>query len=70
MLALVATGEVVCPVPDEGRRYYPWPGVTYVPFSDAPPVRWALIRQTGRATVPVVREFLAAAERATATVQG
>ncbi|MET4158399.1 LysR family transcriptional regulator [Agromyces sp. PvR057] len=70
VLALVATGEIVCPVPDEGRRYYPWPGVTYVPFDDAPPVRWALIRRTGRVTVPVVREFLAAAERVGVAAQG
>lgn len=65
VLALVASGEVVCPVPDEGRRYYPWPGVTYVPFSDAEPVRWALIRRRGRATA-IVRDFVAAAQRSAA----
>ena len=62
LLALVAAGEVVCPVPDEGRRYYSWPGVTYVPFIDAEPVRWALIRRRGR-VAPIVREFVAAAQR-------
>jgi DNA-binding transcriptional LysR family regulator len=45
LLAAVAAGDVVSPVPDEGRRYYPWPGVTYVPIHDAEPVRWALIRR-------------------------
>ncbi|MDR6905855.1 DNA-binding transcriptional LysR family regulator [Agromyces sp. 3263] len=61
LLALVASGHVVCPVPDEGRRYFPWPGVEYIPFGDAAPVRWALIRRRGR-TAPIVRAFTDAAQ--------
>ncbi|MGO4298834.1 LysR family transcriptional regulator [Leifsonia sp. RAF41] len=57
VLALVAAGEAVCPVPDEGRRYYPWPGVSYVPFSDAEPVRWALIARRDRMR-PIVDDFV------------
>ncbi|SFR83293.1 transcriptional regulator, LysR family [Agromyces sp. CF514] len=63
VLAVVAEGGVVCPVPDEGRRYFPWPGVTYVPFHDAPPVRWALLRRTARTPRPIARSFIATAEQ-------
>lgn len=67
VLALVAGGEAVCPVPDEGRRYYPWPGVSYVPFSDAEPVRWALISRRGRVR-PIVEDFVQVAGRLRASV--
>ncbi|KQX49798.1 MULTISPECIES: LysR family transcriptional regulator [unclassified Streptomyces] len=56
VLALVATGDVVCTVPDEGRRYNPLPGIAYVPLHDAPPVRWALIWCSDRET-PLIRAF-------------
>ncbi|MEL7978207.1 LysR substrate-binding domain-containing protein [Isoptericola sp. F-RaC21] len=58
ILALVAAGTVVCPVPDEGRRYYPWPGVTYVPLDGAPAVRWALVWRSSGVT-PLLRAFVA-----------
>ncbi|MET7621717.1 LysR substrate-binding domain-containing protein [Streptomyces sp. NPDC005408] len=54
ILALVAAGEAVCAVPDEGRRYNPLPGVAYLPIHDAPPVRWALIWHSDR-ELPLVR---------------
>lgn len=57
VLALVAAGDVVCPVPDEGRRYYPRPGVAYVRLDDAPPVRWALVWRSSR-TTPLVRALV------------
>ncbi|MDT0158275.1 LysR substrate-binding domain-containing protein [Microbacterium sp. ARD32] len=63
ILAVVASGDVVSTVPDEGRRYYSWPGVTYLPIHDAEPVRWALIRRRERMT-PVMRAFLDLAARA------
>lgn len=63
ILALVAAGAVVCPVPDEGRRYFPWPGVAYLPLDGAPAVRWALVwRRAGSS--PLVRAFAAAAQPA------
>jgi len=66
VLALVAAGEAVCPVPDEGRRYYPWPGVSYVPFSDAEPVRWALIARRDSMR-PIVDDFVRVARRVSAS---
>lgn len=62
ILAVVASGDVVSAVPDEGRRYYSWPGVTYLPIHDAAPVRWALIRRRERMTT-AMRTFLDVASR-------
>ncbi|MGW6054127.1 LysR family transcriptional regulator [Streptomyces sp. NPDC055189] len=59
-LALVAAGGVVCPVPDEGRRYNAQTDVVYLPLHDAPPVQWALVWRTDRAT-PLVRALARAA---------
>ncbi|MET7344591.1 LysR family transcriptional regulator [Streptomyces sp. NPDC005547] len=50
VLALVATGRVVCPVPDEGRRYHAPPDIVFLPIHDAPPVRWGLVWRTDHAT--------------------
>jgi DNA-binding transcriptional LysR family regulator len=61
VLALVATGSIVCPVPDEGRRYHAQPDIVFLPIHDAPPVQWGLIWRTDRAT-PLVH---ALAEEAT-----
>lgn len=58
ILALVAAGKAVCPVPDEGRRYFPWPGVTYLPLDGAPAVRWALVWRASD-TTPLLRAFVA-----------
>jgi len=63
ILALVAAGKVVCPVPDEGRRYYPWPGVTYLPLDGAPLVRWALVWRSSGAT-SLLRAFVTEVGRA------
>ncbi|WP_074999273.1 LysR family transcriptional regulator [Streptomyces qinglanensis] len=41
ILALVASRQGVFPVGEHAARFYPRPGVTYVPLGDAPPVRWA-----------------------------
>ncbi|MFF3783604.1 LysR family transcriptional regulator [Streptomyces sp. NPDC001933] len=54
ILALVAAGDAVCVVPDEGRRYHAQTDVVYLPIHDAPPVQWGLIWRTDRAT-PLVR---------------
>lgn len=60
ILALVAAGDAVCTVPDEGRRYNAQTDVVYLPLHDAPPVQWALIWRTDRAT-PLVRALAQAA---------
>ncbi|WP_030464644.1 LysR family transcriptional regulator [Kitasatospora sp. NRRL B-11411] len=60
VLALVATGSVVCPVPDEGRRYHAQPDIVFLPLHDAPPVRWGLVWRPDRAT-PLVHALAEAA---------
>lgn len=60
ILAFVAAGDVVCTVPDEGRRYNAQPDVAFLPLHDAPPVQWALIWRTDSAT-PLVRALAEAA---------
>lgn len=60
VLAHVAAGDAVCPCPDEGRRYHAQTDITYLPFHDAPPVRWGLVWRTDRAT-PLVRALADAA---------
>ena len=62
ILTLVAAGNVICSVPDEGRRYFPWPGVTYLPLDGAPSVRWALVWRSSGST-PLVRAFAAEVHR-------
>ncbi|MQY05815.1 LysR family transcriptional regulator [Actinomadura macrotermitis] len=61
-LAFVSAGEGVLPVGAQARRYYPRPGVAYVPFSDAPPVEWSLFWREDRATALVLAFAAAAAE--------
>ncbi|MFD7498141.1 hypothetical protein ACFV8T_38465 [Streptomyces sp. NPDC059832] len=39
-LTLIAFGRGVFPVGDSVARLYPRPDVVYLPFTDAPPVRW------------------------------
>jgi DNA-binding transcriptional LysR family regulator len=60
VLALVAIGDVVCTVPDEGRRYYAQPDIAFVTIHDAPSVQWGLIWRTDRAT-PLVHALAEAA---------
>jgi DNA-binding transcriptional LysR family regulator len=60
ILALVAAGDVVCTVPDEGRRYNAQPDVAFLPLHDARPVQWALIWRADSAT-PLVRALAEAA---------
>ncbi|MFE6972714.1 LysR family transcriptional regulator [Streptomyces sp. NPDC057682] len=61
VLALVATGEAVCTVPDEGRRYHALDGIVYLPVHDAPPVQWGLVWRTDRVP-PLARALAGAAE--------
>ena len=49
----------------QARRYYARPDVAYVPFSDAPPLRWGLVWRSDRASARV-RAFARAAASLTA----
>ncbi|MFG2396844.1 LysR family transcriptional regulator [Streptomyces lydicus] len=60
ILSLVAAGDAVCTVPDEGRRYNAHTDVVHLTLHDAPPVQWALIWRTDRAT-PLVHALAEAA---------
>ncbi|MCQ4206448.1 LysR family transcriptional regulator [Streptomyces longispororuber] len=60
VLALVAAGDVVCTVPDEGRRYHAQPDIVFLPVPDAPPVQWGLVWRTDGAT-PLVHALAEAA---------
>jgi len=60
LLTLVGAGRGVLPVGAQARRYYARPDVSYVPFSDAPPLQWGLIWRTDRANART-RAFVCAA---------
>ncbi|MEV5440731.1 LysR family transcriptional regulator [Streptomyces sp. NPDC052682] len=45
----------------DGPRYYPRPGIVYLPIEDAEPGRWALIWRTGTET-ELLRAYVQAAE--------
>ncbi|MGW7640990.1 LysR family transcriptional regulator [Streptomyces decoyicus] len=57
VLALVATGRVVCPLNGHVPRYYTYPGVVLVPIDDAPLTEWALVLPES-APAPHVRAFI------------
>ncbi|MGV9326040.1 LysR family transcriptional regulator [Streptosporangium sandarakinum] len=59
-LTLVGAGRGVFPVGAQARRYYVRPDVAYVPFEDAPPLRWGLLWRAGNATARL-RAFTEAA---------
>ncbi|WP_182899898.1 LysR family transcriptional regulator [Microbispora sp. H10830] len=60
MLTLIGAGHGVLPVGAQARRYYVRPDVAYIPFSDAPPLRWGLLWRTDNSTARV-RAFVQAA---------
>jgi DNA-binding transcriptional LysR family regulator len=53
-MTFVASGQFVCGVAADAARFYPWPGIVYLPMRDAPLVRWALVWLTTGET-PLVR---------------
>ncbi|WP_326778221.1 LysR family transcriptional regulator [Streptomyces sp. NBC_01445] len=53
MLTLIGAGQGAFTVGAQVRRYYARPDVTYVPFSDAPPLEWALQWRADAATARV-----------------
>ncbi|TQS24821.1 LysR family transcriptional regulator [Microbispora sp. KK1-11] len=60
MLTLIGAGHGVFPVGAQARRYYVRPDVAYIPFSDAPPLRWGLLWRADNSTARV-RAFVRAA---------
>ncbi|GIH49059.1 DNA-binding transcriptional regulator, LysR family [Microbispora rosea] len=60
MLTLIGAGHGVFPVGAQARRYYVRPDVAYIPFSDAPPLRWGLLWRGDNSTARV-RAFVRAA---------
>ncbi|WP_405800625.1 LysR family transcriptional regulator [Streptomyces sp. NBC_01506] len=59
-LTLVAAGRGVFPVGENVARLYPRPDIAYVPFIDAPPIRWGTMWLRSN-TTHRVREFVRAA---------
>jgi len=60
-LTLIGAGRGVFPVGEQARRYYGRPDVAYVPFRDAPPLRWGLLWRVDGATARI-RAFAETAE--------
>ncbi|GAA2729771.1 LysR family transcriptional regulator [Actinocorallia aurantiaca] len=60
MLTLVGASHGVFLLGAHARRYYARPDVAYIPFSDAPPLRWGLLWRADNATARV-RAFVQAA---------
>ncbi|MFI6515477.1 LysR family transcriptional regulator [Spirillospora sp. NPDC050679] len=54
VLTLIGAGRGVFPVGAQARRYYARPDVAYVPFDDAPPLRWGLLWRADNATARVL----------------
>ncbi|MFJ6854215.1 LysR substrate-binding domain-containing protein [Streptomyces sp. NPDC091271] len=50
LLAIVASGEAVCPAHAHALRYYARPDIAYIPVHDAPLGRWALCWRTSSET--------------------
>ncbi|MFG3702269.1 LysR substrate-binding domain-containing protein [Micromonospora sp. NPDC047620] len=63
VLTVVAAGTVVQPVQVEASRYYPWPGITYLPVRDAPTCSWALVWRTAAHTALIAALAQAAHDR-------
>jgi DNA-binding transcriptional LysR family regulator len=63
VLTVVAAGTVVQPVQVEASRYYPWPGITYLPVRDAPACSWALVWRTAAHTALIAALTQAAHDR-------
>lgn len=65
-LAHVGAGLGMSPVPEHAPRYFSRPDIAYVPLTDAPLIRWALVWRTA-GDGPLVQAFTRAA---TDTVAG
>ncbi|MFE2932036.1 LysR family transcriptional regulator [Streptomyces sp. NPDC059278] len=61
LLAIVSSGEAVCPAHAHALRYYARPDIAYVPIHDAPLGRWALCWRTSSKTA-AIRDFAEVAD--------
>ncbi|WP_371096112.1 LysR substrate-binding domain-containing protein [Streptomyces sanglieri] len=61
LLAIVSSGEAVCPVYAHALRYYARPDIAYIPIHDAPLGRWALCWRTSSETA-AIRDFAKVAD--------
>jgi DNA-binding transcriptional LysR family regulator len=63
-LTRAAAGDCVVPIQAEAATYYSWPGIVFLPITDAPLGEWALVWRTAgettliRALVQVARDTL------------
>lgn len=55
-LAAVASGQAVAPAAESDARYFQRPGITYVPFRDAPAQQWAPVWRAADETA-LIRAF-------------
>ncbi|MEC4571985.1 LysR family transcriptional regulator [Streptomyces virginiae] len=62
VLALVADGKIISPLPEHSTRYFPYPGIAYVPLREAPSTQWALVWSSTTDRSGVVRAFAEVAE--------
>ncbi len=61
ILAAVARGELIHPTVFSLRDYYGRPGVTYVPFHDAPPSESGLVWRAVMSSEPLITAFVTVA---------
>lgn len=57
MLEQVAAGDGICFVPESMTRYYPRPGIAWVPVTDAEPLR-VVLAWPDKSADPLVRAFV------------
>lgn len=57
VLTRAAAGECVVPTQAEAATYYSWPGIVFLPITDAPLGEWALVWRTAGET-PLIRAFV------------
>ncbi|WIM99914.1 LysR family transcriptional regulator [Actinoplanes oblitus] len=68
-LTTVAGSQTMALTQAEAADYYPWPGIVYVPVTDALPSRWALVWRNTSET-DLVRSFAKVVAEAGAVAQG
>lgn len=57
-LHLIAQGEGIDTAPRLISRYYPWPGIRFVPLAGAAPATLAVVRRRGDGAEPLVDAFV------------
>jgi DNA-binding transcriptional LysR family regulator len=57
-LHLIAQGKGIDTAPTLISRYYPWPGIRFVPLADAEPATLAVVRRRSETAEPLVDAFV------------